>query len=176
MTLVIQTAGDPMGRVADVRNVVRTVDPAQPLTNIRTMAGIIDGNTSMRRFAATLLSAFAVTSLVMAIVGLYGSVALMVAQRKREIGVRLALGASTGGIRRLIFVQGLRPVWPGLVTGAGIAALGGPALSSLLYEVAPLDPVTFGLATLTLGLVAVLACAVPAGRAARIDPATTVRD
>jgi len=176
MTLVIRTAGDPLGRATDVRNVVRAIDPAQPLTNVRTMTDIIDTNTGMRRFAATLLSAFAIASLVMAVVGLYGSVALMVAQRRREIGVRLALGASTGGIRRLIFAQGLRPVVPGLVIGAGLAALGVPALSSMLFGVDPLDPVTFGLAALTLALVAVLACAVPAGRAARIDPATAVRD
>jgi putative ABC transport system permease protein len=176
MTLVIRPTGDPLARVTDVRNVVRAIDPAQPLTNVRTMTGIIDGNTGMRRFAATLLSAFAVISLLMAVVGLYGSVALMVAQRTREIGVRLALGASTGGIRRLIFSHGLRPVLPGLVIGAGLAALGVPALSTMLYGVDPLDPTTFGLATLVLASVAVLACAVPAGRAARIDPATAVRD
>lgn len=176
MTLVLRTEGDPLRRVTDVRNAVRAIDPAQPLTNVRTMTGIIDANNGMRRFAAALLSAFAAASLVMAVVGLYGSLALMVAQRKREIGVRLALGASTAGIRRLIFSQGLRPVLPGLVIGAGLAALGSPALASLLYGVDPLDPLTFGLATLELGVVAVCACAVPAARAARIDPAKAVRD
>jgi predicted permease len=176
MTLVIRTAGDPMGRVSDVRNVVRAVDPAQPLTNVRTMAGIIAGNTGMRRFAAALLSAFAATSLVMAVVGLYGSVALMVAQRKREIGVRLALGASASGIRRLIFSLGLRPVLLGLIVGLGLAALGVPALESMLYGVDALDAATFAWAAITLGLVGVVACAGPAYRAARIDPASAVRD
>lgn len=176
MTLVVRTTADPRGRVADVRNVVRAIDPAQPLTNVRTMTEIIDGNNGMRRFAAALLSAFAAASMVMAVVGLYGSLALLVAQRKREIGVRLALGASTVAIRRLVFAHGLRPVLPGLVAGAGLAALGSPALSALLYGVDPLDPLSFGLAALGLGLVAVAACAVPAGRAARIDPATAVRD
>lgn len=176
MTLVIRTTGDALARVTDVRNAVRAVDPTQPLTNVRTMRGIIAENTGMRRFAATLLSAFAAICLVMAIVGLYGSVALMVAQRRREIGVRLALGSSTGGIRRLIFSQGLRPVIPGLVIGAGLAALSVPALDSMLYAIDPLDPSTFALATLVLGAVAVAACAVPAARAARIDAATALRD
>jgi putative ABC transport system permease protein len=176
LTLVIRTSGDPSLLAGPMRDVVRTVDPAQPLTDIRTYDDVIGAGTGTRRFAAMLLSAFAATSVILAIVGLYGSVALMVAQRRREIGVRLALGASTANIRQLIFSRGLRPVMAGLAAGLALAALAVPGLESMLYNLEPLDPLTFLTATAALGVVALAACLGPARRAGRIDPATAVRD
>jgi len=176
MTLVLRTADARETLADEVRQVVRSIDPSQPVTRVRTMPGIIASHTGMRRFAATLLTAFALASVVMAVVGLYGSVALLVAQRRREIGVRLALGASAGGIRQLIFSQGLRPVMLGLAAGLGLAALGAPALESLLFGLDARDPGTFVVAAITLAIVGAAACAGPAHRASRIDPATAVRD
>lgn len=176
MTLVVRTSGDAGSFAGAVREAVRRVDPAQPVTNVLPYDDVIAATTGTRRFAATLLTAFAVASVMMAVVGLYGSVALMVAQRRREIGVRLALGASANGIRQLIFSQGLQPVLIGLIAGLGLAALGVPALESMLYGVDALDPATFAWAAVALAIVGGVACAGPAHRAARIDPATAVRD
>lgn len=176
MTVVIRTTGNPMAMAGAVRESVRRVDPAQPVTNLRPYADVIAATTGARRFAATLLAAFAITSTVMVIIGLYGSVAVLVAQRRREIGVRIALGASAAGIRALVFSQGLRPVLVGLVAGLGLAAVSVPALDSMLYGMDPLDPATFSGTAVVLGFVAVVACLGPARRAGRIDPATAVRD
>jgi putative ABC transport system permease protein len=176
MTVVVRTTRDPLTVMAAARDVVRSVDRLQPVTNVRTMEAIVAAGTGMRRFAAILLAAFAASSVLLAVVGLYGSVSLMVSQRRREIGVRLAVGASAGGIRRLVVSQGLRPVIAGLVAGLALAAAGVPLLQSMLYALDPLDPVTFGLAALVLTVVAFAACLGPARRAGRIDPATAVRD
>ena len=175
MTLVIRSSGDPLALAAPVREIVREVDPAQPVTDVRGYEQIVAASTASRRFAAGLLTAFAATALVMALVGLYGVLGVLVGQRRRELALRIALGARAKGIRRLVLAQGLRPVAVGLVVGLGLAATSVGALRSMLFEIQAIDPVTFAAATVVLAGCAVGACLLPAWRAARIDPAGILR-
>lgn len=176
LAVVVRTTGDPAALGRSVREVVRRVDAMQPMTNIRPYRDVVAASVGTRRFAATLLTVFAATTIVMAMVGLYGSLGVMVAQRRRELGVRLALGATAFRVRQLVLANGLRPVAIGLVAGAVLAAFSVGALESMLYRIKPLDGVTFLGAAAALAACAVVACLIPASRAARIDPATTLRD
>jgi ABC-type antimicrobial peptide transport system permease subunit len=176
MAIVVRTANDPAALARPVRDVIRMVDPIQPVTGLRPYAEVVAASIGTRRFAATLLTLFAATTIVMAMVGLYGSLGVMVAQRRRELGVRLALGASAAGVRGLVLRHGLRPVAVGLVAGSALAALSTGALETLLYGIPALDPATFVGAGLALIVFALLACLIPASRAARIDPAITLRE
>ncbi|MGE0360740.1 MAG: ABC transporter permease [Vicinamibacterales bacterium] len=175
MTLVVRAAGDPLDLAGAVRGVVRDVDPAQPVTDVRRYGDVVAATSSTRRFVAGVLAAFAGLALVLAVVGLYGALSVTVAQRRMEIGIRLALGARAGTIRRMVFAHGLRPVLAGVVVGlmGALAAL--QAATGLLFDVGPSDPAALaGTATLLLGAGAA-ACAVPAWRASRIDPAASLR-
>ncbi len=176
LTVVVRATGDASALAKPVRDLVRALDPMQPVTNIAPYTDVLAAGIGTRRFAAMLLTVFAVTTVVMAMVGVYGSVGVVVAQRRREIGVRLALGATLGRIRALIVRQGLRPVLAGLAAGVVVAALSVRALDSMLYGVSALDAPTFLGALAGLGACALVACLIPAARAARIDPAATLRD
>ena len=175
MTLVVRSSANAAAVARPVREIVRAVDPVQPVTNVRRYDEIVAASTGTRRFAAGLLTVFATTALVMALVGLYGALSVLVGQRRREIGLRMALGAQAGGIRRMVLRQGLRPVSIGLFVGLGLAAMSVSALRSMLYEVQALDPMSFAAAGLVIVACAVCACVLPAWRAARIDPAMTLR-
>jgi putative ABC transport system permease protein len=175
LSLVIRTSGDPLALAAPLRRIVRNVDPAQPLTSIRSYEEVVAATTGARRFAAMLLGLFAASALAMALVGLYGALGVVVSQRRREIGVRIALGARGAAIRRMVVAQGMKPALAGLVLGFGLSVVGVQTLRSLLYGVHVLDPSTFLSVALALALCATLACLVPAWRAARIDPAATLR-
>jgi putative ABC transport system permease protein len=175
MTLVIRSPRHAAALAAPVRDVVRTIDPAQPVTNVRLYEDIVRTSTGARRFAAWLLAVFAVTALTMAVVGLYGALGVAVGQRRREIGVRLALGANGTAIRRMVLGQGLRPVAAGLLGGLILAALVAGAVQSLLFEVSTRDPATFAAVGAVLLVCALSACLIPAWRAGSIDPAETLR-
>jgi putative ABC transport system permease protein len=175
LTLVVRGTGDPVSTASAVRGLVTAMDPAQPVTNVRTMDDVVADATSTRRFATGLLSAFAGTALLLAVIGLYGALGSLVAQRRRELAVRLALGAAPRAIRRLVARQGLGPVASGLALGGILAALSAGALDSLLYGVDALDPATFAAAGGLLLAAAALAAAGPARRASRIDPADALR-
>jgi putative ABC transport system permease protein len=176
MVVVVRTPHDPAALARPVRDVIRSVDPIQPVTGMRPYAAVVAASIGTRRFAATLLTVFAATTIIMAMVGLYGSLGVMVSQRRRELGVRLALGASAAGVRGLVLRHGLRPVAVGLVAGSVLAAASTSALETMLYRVQPLDPATFVVAALALTACSGLACLIPAVRAARIDPAVTLRE
>lgn len=176
MTVVVRTTGDPLAHAEAVRSVIRQVDATQPVARVRRYQDVVDATMGTRRFAATLLTAFAATTLVLAIVGLYGSVSVMITQRRRELGVRMALGASTSGVRTLVLTHGLRPVVIGIGLGIGAAVLSTGALTSLLYGVTPLDALTFVVASGTVIAAAIAACLFPAWRAGRIDPAIALRE
>ncbi|MGE0040677.1 MAG: ABC transporter permease [Vicinamibacterales bacterium] len=180
LTLVVRTAGDPAGVVGPVREIARAIrvagiDPAPPVTDVAGYEDVVASSLGTRPFAAWLLAAYAAAALLLAGVGLYGALGVLVGQRQREIGVRLALGAGASAIQRMIFVEGLRPVLGGLVLGLAAAAAASGVLGSLLYGVEALDGPTFVISAVVLLLVAATACALPAWRAARIDPATTLR-
>jgi putative ABC transport system permease protein len=175
MTLVVRTAGDPVALAGAVRGVVREIDPAQPVTDVRTYTDAVAATTSTRRFVAGGLGVFAILALVLAIVGLYGALSVTVAQRRTEIGIRLALGARAEAIRRMVFLNGLWPVVVGAAVGGAVALVALRGLADLLFEVRPDDPAALA-STLALLLAAGAAvCAVPAWRASRIDPARSLR-
>jgi predicted permease len=175
LTLVVRAPGDPAGAARAVRGIVGTLDPSQPITDVRLYEDVLAASTGTRRLAATLLTAFAGTALALALVGLYGALGVFVGQRRREIGVRLALGARAEAIRTMVMLQGMRPVLVGLAVGLGAAAVGAGALRTLLYGIATLDAATFAGASAVLLVAAAGACLVPAWRAAAIDPASALR-
>jgi putative ABC transport system permease protein len=157
------------------RDVVSRLDPRLPLIFPDSMSALVDQQLARPRFYLLLISLFAMLAVVLAGVGLYGVVAFVVTQRTREIGVRMALGATSGGVVRLMLWQGLRPAALGMVVGLAIAAAVSRTIQGLLYEVRPHDPSTLiGVVTLLLAVV-VVACAIPARRAAAVPPAQALR-
>jgi len=159
-----------------VTSAVRELDREQPLTNVRTMEALVDGSIAQKRFTMLLLGAFSALALVLAAVGTYSVLAYSVRQRLREIGIRLALGARPGELVRLVVLEGLRPTSAGVVIGlAGAAALAG-VLSRFVYGVSSLDPATFSAVAGVVLLVGVTSSLIPAYRATRVDPITTLRD
>jgi putative ABC transport system permease protein len=166
---------EPMSLANAVVKEVQEIDPDQPVDSISTMQKNISQSLATRRLTMTLLGSFATLALVLASVGLYGVMALSVAQRTREFGIRLALGAPRRDVFRLALGRGLLLVGIGLVVGL-LGALGaGRALTSLLYNVGSFDPTALLTAIIALAGVAVLACWFPARRATRVDPIVALR-
>ena len=175
MQLFIRTAGDPGALVAPVRQVMRELAPQVAIPGIRTLAEI--HGRSIRTFTtnATLISALGVLALVLAAVGLYGVLAFLVAQRTKEIGVRIALGARSWNVLWQVTKQGLSLTALGLVLGAAAAWYLSRTVSDQLFEVTPRDPVAFGVAVTVLAVAALLASVVPARRASRVEPMEALR-
>ena len=170
ITFAIRTGGDPTLVVPDVRRVLATIDPELPLYDVKSMSQRVEESLARRRTPMLLAVAFGVVALLLSAVGIYGVLAYQVAQRTREIGVRIALGSSRKDVFTLILREGLVIVGIGLAVGvAGVVALR-RVLEAQLYGVGALDPTVLVLVLLTLGAVALVACLVPAGRATRIDP------
>ena len=176
LTVALRTTGDPARLTAAARSAVRAIDPDQPIANVRTMEELVDTSLGGRRLAAVLLAVFAGVALLMAAVGIYGVMSFAVAQRTRELGVRVALGASRASVLRLVVRQGMGLVLLGVAIGAA-GALGLTRLiASQLYAVRSTDPATFGLVALALVATALVAILVPAARAMRLDPVAALRD
>jgi len=175
MTMIVKTAQEPVALAAAVRAEIRKMDPNLPIPTVRTMREILSESVAQRHFQMLLTSLFAGLSLLLGAVGVYGMVSYSVACRVRDIGLRLALGAVRRDVMRWVLAFGLRPVVIGMAVGlAGAFALAG-ALRSLLYEVTPADPLSFGGVAGVLLLVSALACYLPARRAAHLDPITALR-
>ncbi len=175
MSLVIRARGDATALAPSVRRAVWSIDKDQPIVRVATMDDLLDALAAERRFALTLFEAFALVALVLAAAGIYGLLAGSVAERTREIGVRSALGASRRNILALVLRQGFSLTGLGVAIGLAGAIAASQGIAAMLFGVSPLDPVTYvGVIALLAG-VSLLACAVPAWRAARIDPATTLR-
>lgn len=176
MSVIVKTSGPPLALAAAMRAAVRRVDAEVPAAGMRAMDEIVGASLSARRRDTWLIGAFAALALVVAMVGVYGLTAYHVAQRRREIGLRVALGAARRDIVRMVLGQGLRPVALGMGIGLPMALAAAAALRSRLFEVRPHDgSVLAGIAALLVATAA-LACAVPARRAARIDAAISLRD
>jgi predicted permease len=174
-SLVVRTTGDPAAVVSAVRGVIADVDPEQPVSAIRTMDEIVELNVIDRTGQTTLLGAFAGLALLLACLGLYGVLSYAVTQRTPEIGVRLALGATTGAIARLVVGRGLALTGLGLALGVALAWAATRAMRSLLVGVGATDPATFGGVVGLLIVVSLGACMFPAMRAIRIDPMKVLR-
>ena len=173
--VVVRTAGDPAALAPAVRAQIRAVDPDLPIAQVQTMTARVDRSLAQRRFALTLLAVFAGLALALAAIGVYGVMAYLVSQGTRELGIRIALGATPFGILGLVLRQGLAVVIVGVTAGlAGAFALT-RLMASLLFEVHPTDPWTFAAIAGGLAAIALLACAIPARRAARVDPIAALR-
>jgi putative ABC transport system permease protein len=175
MILVVRTTSDP-ARLADVvRAAVRRIDPDQPVSALRTMTDLVNGSLAPSRLNAQLISAFSAVALALALVGLYGVMAHSVLQRTQEMGIRMALGASRRNVVAMVLREGGLLILLGLALGTGGALVAARLAASLLFGVSPTDPLTLASTGVLLGAVAVLACYVPARRAARMDPVVALR-
>lgn len=174
-TIVVRTAGDPATLVPAVRAALREVDAMVPVPRVRTTREIVSAAVAARRFQVALLLLLAAMAFVTASVGIYGVIAQSLAGRRGEIGVRLALGARSGHVYRLVFREGLVPVAIGLAVGIGATLALGKLVASQLYAVRPGDPATLAVVILLLGGVAVVACAIPARRATATGLTTLLR-
>jgi len=175
LTFVARSGGDPAALTGAMRGAVAAVDPNVPVSEVQTMAAVVDRATARSRFDLLLLTTFAAVALVLAAVGIYSVISYGVTRRTHEIGIRMALGADRRGVTRMVVRQGLLVALAGGVAGLlGAFALTG-WMGSLLYGVGATDPLTFGTVSGVLLIVAVLASWLPARRASRIDPMTALR-
>ena len=175
LQLLIKTTGQPTAVIPELRAILRSLDSAVPLHDPRPIADVVADMTAQRRLNTTLMTTFAVLAVVIAAVGIYGVVAYSVERRTRELGVRAALGAAAGDTVRLVLGEGLAMAGIGLAIGLVAAALLGRAMTSLLYGIGATDPTAFAVSAVAAIVTAVIACVVPARRAARVDPAAALR-
>jgi putative ABC transport system permease protein len=175
MVLVVRTSGDPRRLVDPVLGAIKAVDPDQPVYAVRTMTEVLDHYLALRWFNTVVVSLFAGSSLLLAMVGIYGVIAWTVSQRTCEIGVRVALGAQRSAVLALVLRSGLKLAGAGILLGLIGATVLTQLLRSLLFGVGPTDPVTFAAVPLLLVSVALVACWLPARRAANVDPMEALR-
>ena len=173
--LVIRTSGDPYGVLPAVKAAVAAVLPDVPLRNVRTMEQLMAMRLAQRKLNMLLLGTFGVLGLVIAAVGIYGLMAFVVAQRTREIGVRIALGASQSSVVAMVLVKASVLVMSGLAAGGVAAWYLSAAARTFLFRLEPTDPRAFGAAAILLLVAALVASAIPARRAARVDPMVALR-
>lgn len=173
--LAVRTAGDPNTLALPIQREVSRIDPDLPVVSVLTMEEVLSKGASPRLFSLTLLGLFAGLATVLAAIGLYGLLAYSIRERTAELGIRMALGATSGRILRLALVQGLRPALFGIVAGTAVSAGAARILQSLLFQVESFDPYVFVLVAALLMGIALIACAVPARRASCIAPAVALR-
>jgi len=174
--LLIRTPGDPTALIPAVRQIMASVDPDVPVDRMMNLDELIASRFATRRLGVLLITLFSSFALLLSAVGLYGTLAYWVSLRKREIGVRIALGAHASNILRLVIRQGLKLVCLGLIVGIVSALILVRFIDSILYGVSASDPAALALAIGVLGLAALLACLLPALRATRINPVTVLRE
>jgi putative ABC transport system permease protein len=173
--MLVRTAGAPAALLAPIRAVVRRVDPNQPVARLRTLDEVIDGTLSGRRFELSIVASFSVVALVLAAIGIYGLLAQIVAQRRSELGIRLALGATTGSAVRLVMRSAWLAVAVGLAAGLGEAFLMSGVLRQFVYGVSTTDGRVYAGAAVALGVISLAAAWLAARRAATVDPVRTLR-
>jgi predicted permease len=174
-TILARTAVDAASFIPELVGAIHAIDPEQPVLAPRTMESIVEASLGQRPFAMWLLGAFAMLAMVLASVGIYSVLACTVRQRVREIGIRMALGAPPARVLRLVLLEGLKPTLIGVATGLALAVLLADVLSALVYGVSQRDPGTFAVVAALMILVGLAATVVPAYRATRVDPITTLR-
>ncbi len=175
MALHVRTTGNPTGLAAAVRHEVQSLDQNLPVTELQTLSGVLAGSLFAARMGAVLLAVFGSLALLLAAIGLYGVMSYAVSRRTREIGIRMALGAASGNVLRLVLKEGMSLVGSGVAVGLIVAAAVTRLLASFLYGVSPLDAATFVAIPMVLALVAFLASYLPARRAAKVDPMIALR-
>ncbi|MGH9935870.1 MAG: ABC transporter permease [Blastocatellia bacterium] len=175
MNLTIRATGDPLGLAAAVRRETLAIDPDQPIAAVRTMEQVLSESVAAPRYRTWLLGLFAVVALILAGVGIYGVTSYTVAQRTREIGVRVALGAQTADVLKLVIGQGIKLTLAGVLLGLGGALALTRLVKTMLFGVSATDPLTFAVIALLLTVVTLLACWIPARRATKVDPMIALR-
>jgi len=175
MEIVVKTTGDPLALVPVLRREAEALNPRIPVSNPRTFQEVFDTATSRTSFTMTLLGTASVIALLLGLVGIYGVVSYVVSQRTREIGVRIALGATAPSVRRLVLRHGLLLAATGVVLGLAASAALSSVMATLLYGVRAIDPVTYGVVAAALVAVSMAATWIPAARAAGVDPARALR-
>jgi len=173
--LVVRTTGDPMAHVAAIRGAIHEADPAQAVSAVGALEDDVARALARPRLQAALVAAFAIIAVVLAVIGLYGLIAYVVTQRTQEIGIRLALGATTRRIFSELFGEGARLVIGGLALGAGAAMLLRGLVATLVFGVTPGDPLTYALAAVAFLGVALVGVAIPARRGSRVEPVSALR-
>ncbi|HEU0178292.1 MAG TPA: ABC transporter permease [Blastocatellia bacterium] len=176
MNVVMRTSAPPAALASAIRSEVRKLAPNLPIADMRTMKEIVSTSIAQRRFETLLTSVFAVIAILLGVIGVYGVVSLSVSSRTREIGLRMALGASPPAVKRWVFARGLRPVFIGAVAGLLGAVIIATSLRSLLFAVEPADPIALGAVTFILLCASLLACYLPARRAASLNPSDLLRN
>jgi len=175
MTMVLRTRGDASAVAPAAREVIRTLDPQQPIGEISTMESLLSVSVARSRFSASLLTVFSFVALVMAAVGIYGVMSYSVLQRTHEIGVRMALGAQRFDVLKLVVKKGIVLALIGVAAGLAFSFALTRLIATLLFEVTATDKVTFAAVSIGLFLVTLLACYLPARRATRVDPLKALR-
>ena len=175
MTLAVRTSGDPQQLVKTIRQEVWGLDPNIPINGVQTMEQILETVTGQQRFNTILLGIFAAVALMLAAVGIYGVLAYSVTQRRHEIGIRMALGAQTTDVLRLVIGHGMKLAFVGVAIGLGGALALTRLMEKLLFGIGASDPATFAAAVLLLPIVALLACYLPARAATKVDPMVALR-
>ena len=175
MNFVIRSSGDPDSLAYAVRRELQAIDPGQVVFNVRPLEDLLSDSTAQRRFNTLLLALFAALALLLAVAGIYGVMAYTVTQRTHELGVRIALGAQSSDVLKLIIQQGMAPALIGVSLGLGVALTATRLIKSLLFDVSATDPLTFVGIVLLLLCVALVACLVPARRATKVDPMVALR-
>jgi ABC-type antimicrobial peptide transport system permease subunit len=177
MTFTVKTATDPLAMIASIRHQLAELDPYLPLTRVITMENRVSDSMTRSRLSMQLMVFFGLAALVLAATGLYGVLSYVVNQRRREVGIRIALGARPRQVLELVVAkQGLLPVALGIVAGLAVAMAASRLLSARLYEISPLDPVVYASVTGLLILTSITALAVPARRAATVNPVVALRE
>jgi putative ABC transport system permease protein len=167
---------DPTAIAKAARDAIWAVDRDQPVSDVRTMEDIVDLEVSDHKQQSTLLGAFAALALVLASLGIYGVLSYAVTQRTREIGVRMALGASSGNVTRMVVGQGIVLTVAGIAIGTAVALAVTRSMTKLLVGVRAADPAIYASVAAVLAIVALAACYIPAARASRVDPMIALRE
>ena len=175
-SLAVRTASDPLSIVNEVRRQVSQVDKDQPVANVQTMSDLVDSSIAQPRMNTLLLGGFAGIALLLAALGIYAVLSFAVTQRTREIGVRIALGARFGDVLSMVLASGSRLFAAGAAIGLLAAVFLSRLMSHLLFEVSPGDIVSYASVVIVFGVIALLACYIPARRAAKVDPMVALRD
>jgi putative ABC transport system permease protein len=175
MNVVLRSTRPIEALAPSIRQAVREMDPALPVVQMRTLEEVVGASVTRQRFLSLLLGIFAAVALTLAAIGTYGILSYMVTERQREIGIRMALGADSKSVVRMVLGQGLGIALAGIVLGVGGAFALSRLAASLLYNVSPSDPLTFGTVAFVIASVAMAACLIPARRAMRVDPLEAMR-
>jgi putative ABC transport system permease protein len=176
MTVMVRATGNPLALVRPVREALARAAPGEPIGRAQTMEQVLEGSLGHLRFPMVLFSVFAAMALALAALGCFGVASQAVVQRRRELGIRIALGARLAQVYRMVVGRAMVPVLWGLAVGIGGAVLFTKVLSGLLYDITPTDPMILALGSAVLAVATVLACLLPAHRASRVDPATVLRE